>query len=255
MVDSNSVSWGQDGMDAMTAAATSMIGKNLGTALGADVLANLTEKFGVPGVSNLPRLGLLGILLANAATGGQESEAAVRAAIQSYTLNRYGFEVSPESILSRGFGVVPNSNIQLLFQNVTLRGFTFQYIMSPRSKTEATTINYILRWFKQGMAAKKRSLQAGSGALLLGTPNIFKLEYKSGNSTIKGVNKFKLCALTDFNVNYTPNNQWIAYDEGQPAAVGMTMAFKEIEPIYDTDYQDTEKNIDSPPVKNDEIGF
>jgi hypothetical protein len=255
--DSNSVIWGEDSMDAVTGAATAMISKNLALSAGADLGANLLNNL-FPGknLADIPRTAVLTTILAQAATGGPESQAAARAAAASFMLNRYGFEVSPESILSRGFGVVPNSNIQLLFQNVKLRQFSFQYLMSPRSKEEATIVNSILRWFKQGMAAKKRTLQAGGGALLLGTPNIFKLEYKSGKNNIKGINKFKLCALSNFSVNYTAGGQWVAYNEGQPAAVSMTMAFNEIEPIYDTDYQGTTADeFETPAVKDDEIGF
>jgi hypothetical protein len=256
VLDANSVQWASDNMDSVTAAATSLIGSNVGTAIGADLVATIAGKvMNNDMVRSLPRMGVLATLAANAAGGGPESNAALKAAIQSFVLNRFGFDIPPESILARGFGVVPNSNIQLLFQNVKLRDFTFKYKMSPRSEEEAKTINYILRWFKQGMAAKKRTLQAGGGALLLGTPNVFKLEYKSGGAPIKGVNKFKLCALSNFSVDYTSGGQWAAYDKGQPVAVSMSMTFNEIEPIYDTDYQDTENNIDTPPVKEDEVGF
>lgn len=254
-MDSNSVNWGSDSMDAMTSAATALVTQGLTGATAINIITKLAGLVGVKGATELTKNAFLLNLLTKAATGGPESEAALKAALSTFNLNRFGFEVSPESILSRGFGVVPNSNIQLLFQNVTLRDFTFTYLMSPRSKEEAKDINYILRWFKQGMAAKKRTLQAGTGSLLLGTPNIFKLEYKSGKNAIKGINKFKLCALSNFKVNYTSGNQWVAYEEGQPSALSMTMAFKEIEPIYDTDYQDTNDNIDTPPVKDDEIGF
>ena len=256
VLDANSVQWTSDSMDSVTAAATSLIGNNLPAAVGADLAAQLASNiFKMDGIKSLPKMGVLSLLAANAAGGGSESNAALKSAIQSFMLNRFGFDVPPESILARGFGVVPNSNIQLLFQNVKLRDFTFKYKMSPRSEDEAKTINYILRWFKQGMAAKKRTLQAGGGALLLGTPNIFKLEYKSGGAPIKGVNKFKLCALSNFSVDYASGGQWAAYDKGQPVSVSMSMTFNEIEPIYDTDYQDTENNIDTPPVKEDEVGF
>jgi hypothetical protein len=37
--------------------------------------------------------------------------------------------------------------------------------------------------------------------------------------------------------NYSPNGKWSAYEGGQPSSVTMTMTFQELEPIYDTDYQ------------------
>ena len=63
--------------------------------------------------------------------------------------------------------------------------------MSPRSKPEATIVNQILRFFKQGMAAKKL-LSSGGGSsagrsYFLGTPNLFRLQYRTDeNEAIKG---------------------------------------------------------------------
>lgn len=255
--DSNSVNWNSDDMDALKTAATALTVQNpLGTlgGLAAGASASALAKILPAGVGsgigdllgNTPPAALRAYLLAQ----GNTSTSA--AALYSYILGKYGFDVSPESILARGKGVVPNSNMQLLFNNVTLRSFTFSYMMSPRSKSEAQDINMILRFFKQGMAARKQ----GTGNLFLGTPNVFKLEYRSGNSSIAGMNKFKICALTGFQVNYAPSGQWAAYDDGQPASIVMSMAFKELEPIFETDYKDDSKlPIDRPPVKANEIGY
>jgi hypothetical protein len=186
-----------------------------------------------------------------------------------------GFSVSPESILARGFGVVPNSNLELLFNAPTLREFTFQYKMSPRSEGEATVINKIIRFFKQGMAAKKQDARsgvagygsAGAASYFLGTPNVFQLQYKTSNgNTIKGVNRIKTCALVGFSMNYTADGTWAAYDNGQPVSVIMNMSFKELEPIYDTDYQEniTPERVfvenksdtgDLYKIKPDEVGY
>ena len=37
-------------------------------------------------------------------------------------------------------------------------------------------------------------------------------------------------------LNYTPEGQWMAYENGMPISVMMTLQFQELEPIYDTDY-------------------
>ena len=265
--DSNNVSWGEDNnMNSLTTAAIGTILNNPGGTAAGLVASNITEFLAklkkLPGLGNivgqLPKAALLADLGSRAAGGGAESENMLKSALTSYILQKYGFEVSPESILARGLGVVPNSNMQLLFNNVTLRGFNFSYLMSPRSKDEAKVVNQIIRTFKQGMAAKKRNLQAGGASLFLGTPNVYKLEYKSGNDPIKGMNKFKICALKGFAVNYSPNGKWSAYEGGQPSSVTMTMTFQELEPIYNTDYQNTipeDISFDLPKVEADEIGY
>jgi hypothetical protein len=99
-------------------------------------------------------------------------------------------------------------------------------------------VRRIIRFFKQGMAAKKLSGKAGEASFFLGTPNVFKLEYRSGTNSIDAVNKIKTCALTSFSCNYTPDGLWAAYEKGQPVSTVFTMSFNELEPIYDTDYQE-----------------
>ena len=86
-----------------------------------------------------------------------------RTVIGSQLLSLLQFQVSPESILARGQGVIPNSNLALLFNAPTLREFTFSWKMSPRSREEATRVNNILRFFKQGMAPKKSNKSDSGG--------------------------------------------------------------------------------------------
>ena len=72
----------------------------------------------------------------------------------------------------------------------------------------------------------------------MGTPNIFTLQYKTVNEEIiKGVNRIKPCAIVGTNVDYSPEGNWSAYDEGQPSSIILSIQAKELEPIYDTDYQ------------------
>jgi hypothetical protein len=79
------------------------------------------------------------------------------------------------------------------------------------------------------------------------------LQYKTtGGKTIKGVNRIKTCALTGFAMNYAADGNWAAYDDGQPVSVIMNMSFKELEPVYDTDYQ---MDIDASRLTNkDQVG-
>ena len=54
------------------------------------------------------------------------------------------------------------------------------------------------------------------------------------------MNKFKICALTGMQVNYTPNNSFMAYDNNMPTSYGVDLQFQELEPIWQSDYN--EKN-------------
>jgi len=231
--DSNQVSWGSDEMNNLSAMMTATTMANprftggaalIGSILGAGDIAALGAILSKSGIN------LDGLSGAN--------KAQVSAALGSKILSKAGIEIAPETILARGFGVVPNSNMELLFNAPTLREFQFSWRMSPRSRKEAEEIRRIIRFFKQGMAAKKLTGQAGDASVFLGTPNIFKLQYKTvGGKIIEGVNRIKPCAIVGTNVDYSPEGNWSAYDEGQPSSIILSIQAKELEPIYDTDYQ------------------
>lgn len=259
--DSNNVSWGEDQMNNLTAAATAQVLSNPGAAaLGAAAAAAFSQATGIPNVTGLAIYASLINQAGGIANLPPETQSIIKTAISSAILKQGGFEVPAETILSRGFGIVPNSNMELLFNGPTLRQFTFAYRMSPRSEPEAADVRKIIRFFKQGMAARKQNAQGGSGArsLFLGTPNVFKLEYKTGNEDIAGLNKFKICAMTGFSVNYAPDGEWAAYDKGQPVSLTINMGFQELEPIYESDYQEKGPLIttnDNPKVKPGDVGY
>jgi hypothetical protein len=255
--DSNGVDWGGGNtMSNITAAVTSYMQQNAPQAIAGQLgTALLGAATGIP-----PQLAnQIGTIAA--ATGFDINNIMQRqdisAVISSLLLKNAGFDVAPETILSRGYGIVPNANLELLFNGPTLRQFRFTYRMSPRSEREALEIRKILRFFKQGMAARKQNAQNGSGAssLFLGTPNVFKLEYKSGKQSIPGLNKFKICALTGLSANYAPDGTWAAYDGGQPVSLALAMDFQELEPVYESDYQETSVINDNPKVGPDDIGY
>ena len=240
--DSNNVSWGEDSMNNISAAITGAIGQNLG--------ANAGAKFGGGAVASLlgfsgggdaavsaglgiKALGEGGLEALTSGAGGQT----VAATLQSRILAGQGIEVSAESILARQLGRIPNANLELLFNSPTLREFNFSWKMTPRSKGEAKTVRNIIRFFKQGMAARKMASKAGKASLFLGTPNVFHIQYKTNESfDIEGVNKIKTVAVTGCAINYTPDGVWSAYEDGQPTSTVMSLRMQELEPVYDTDY-------------------
>lgn len=260
--DSNSVEWAPDSMNNLSAAMLSRVSDNVALS-GALAAANalIQSKTGV----NALQIGMY-IDQINQLKGDLTDPNVLKqinSVVASLTLKQAGVDIPPETILSRGFGIVPNSNMELLFNGPKLRSFEFQYRMSPRSNSEAKTVRRIIRFFKQGMAARKLGVDggAGQGSSLLGSPNVFKLRYATvGGKPIPGLNRFKLCALTGFSVNYTPDGQWSAYDEGQPVSVNIGMGFTELEPIFESDYQEKifDKLKGAPdldPIGPDDVGY
>ena len=255
ITDSNNISWGDDAMNNLSATLTSAvmsnpvagIGGGLVSALGGGPAGMLIPLLAAglgsqnPGITNPDgsqdastsgKVQAIAKMMQSA--GGQ---AAMKTQFGASILGALGVNVSPESLLSRGFGVIPNSNNELLFNKVTLRDFQFSWRMSPRDEQEALQVKRIIRFFKQGMAAKSLANSAGERSLYLGAPNIFRLQYRTaGGRIIEGVNRIKPCAVVGTAVNYTPDGQWSAYDEGQPVSCTISIQMKELEPVYASDY-------------------
>lgn len=251
--DSNMVSWGEDAMNNLAMAATA---NTMSSIPGTAAAAAAGSLLGVGADKAIVAKQLMDLIKSGAVS--PELESLVGSSTASKFLKMGGFGVETESILARGAGVVPNSNLEFLFQSPVLRTFSFTYRLSPRSSDEAMVIRRIIRFFKQGMAARKVTGKSGQASFFLGTPNVFKLEYKTGKDFgIDGLNKFKTCALTSFQCNYSPDGFWAAYDQGQPVSTTMSMTFNELEPIYDTDYQETifETRKDLTSITNNMVGY
>tara|TARA_A100001011_G_C14289503_1_gene835471 strand:- start:769 stop:2316 length:1548 start_codon:yes stop_codon:yes gene_type:complete len=285
LADSNNVSWGADQLNALTAAVASgvmgQVNPFVQNSLGelTDDKKNNLEKAGGLIMSTVNQVrqafkqaGIeVGKGASEFATPGSNLNVLGTTVIGSALLNAFQFGITPETILARGQGVVPNNNLSLLFNSPTLREFTFTWKLTPRSREEAIRVNNIIRFFKQGMAPKKgMNTQTGAGSYFLRTPNVFDLKFKTttqgggffyeGDDINNSVVRIKTCACTGCAVNYTPDGMWNAYERGQPVSVTMSLRFSELEPIFDTDYDENQFNYspnrpDLQPVPIDAVGY
>ena len=283
--DSNNVAWGQDQLNAITAAVAGAVFGVSGGGLDlmGDLLAGERKLIGNPDKGQ--KLSLVGEIrkrfekdsLNSAGSNfksfidkmGNNNDAKLlgRSVLGSAILNVAQFGVSPETALARGAGVVPNSNMQLLFNAPTLREFTFNWRLTARSREEAIRVKNIIRFFKQGMAVKKNNKnKTGEGSFFLGTPNIFDIHFKTSKQNYEildrndSVLRIKTCALTGVAVNYTPDGMWNAYEKGMPTSVLLSLRFGELEPIFDTDYEEdpfefNNRVTDQRSVPIDAIGY
>ena len=152
-----------------------------------------------------------------------------------------GANVSFNQFLARNRGVIINPNTEFLFNGPTLRNFGFAYTFVPRNNKEAEEVKQIIRTFKQTMAPRSNVDTFGSGQNLLGgllqSPDVYKIRYMSGNKQHPFLNKFKFCALTQCEVQYNgAGSGYVSYDDGTPVVITMQLAFTELTPIYQEDY-------------------
>ena len=157
----------------------------------------------------------------------------------SAALGALGGNVSTAQLLARETGNIFNPNMELLFNGPTLRSFNFSFKMTPRSPSEAEECKNIIRSFKLNMAPKtKNTGSIGGSGVFLKTPNVFELRYKKGGREHPFLHKFKQCFLTNISVNYTGEGVYTTYDDATPVSMNLDLTFKELEPIYDVDYDD-----------------
>jgi len=145
-------------------------------------------------------------------------------------------------VMQRQFGTIINPNLELLFNNPDLRTFSFSFKLSPRSSKEAENVKKIIRYFKQAMSVKR-----SKSSMLLQTPHTFGISYIFQNKEHPYLNKFKECALTSCSVNYTPEGNYMSFDDSnQPSMVSyqLDLQFQELEPLYDDDYTASDGDSD-----------
>ena len=156
-----------------------------------------------------------------------------RQAIGAQELSKFaGVNLSADEVLARSTGKILNPNAELLFQGPVLRDFGFKFLMIARSEDEAEEIRKIIKFFKVGAAPV-----FSDGPALLGTPNVFQLEYKAGKRTLNTVNKFNEMALRTITVDYAPDGFWSAYQDSHPVAIVMSLQFSELRPLYRRDHE------------------
>ena len=204
-------------------------------------------QFGNTFIKDSPRAALEGAI--RALTSGASSvindpktRTAITNALSATAVGALGGNVSANQLISRATGQVFNPNLELLFDGVGLRNFGFNFEFFPRNKKEAEQVIKIIRTMKKAMSAKKTASGNSSvKGIFIGAPDIFKLTYMKGNKPHPFLNSFKPMALVDMQMNYTGSNTYSTFYDGMPTHLTMSLAFKELNPIYADDY---DENID-----------
>ena len=236
--DGNAVDYGESKMNTLIGAAAGVIGSTIkGAGKGASELLQGNQEAAKEAFAK----GVDGV------KGAVGTDASIMDAAKQFTtakatsaaLGVLGGNVSAGQLLARQTGNIFNPNMELLFNGPTLRSFNFSFKMTPRSPSEAEECKNIIRSFKLNMAPKtKNTGSIGGTGVFLKTPNVFELRYKKGGGEHPFLHKFKQCFLTNISVNYTGEGVYTTYDDATPVSMNLDLTFKELEPIYDVDYDD-----------------
>ena len=232
--DSNNVVYGDSKLNGLAAAGVSALESTM-TGLGAK-LANSDNEFNLTGQTEEFAEALRKGFGNNNQSALTNAADLVTKKLAAEAVNIFGANVTPNQLLARGNGEILNPNMELLFSDVTIRNFRFSFKLTPRNKKEAEQVKLIIRAFKRNMAPQEQGGVANGSQFFLRTPNIFKLRYRSGNKDHPFLHKFKQCFLTDMQTTYTADGVYSTYEDGTPVSMQMDLSFKELQPIYDIDY-------------------
>ena len=239
--DGNSASYGESKMNTLVGAAAGAVKETMtgvGEAIGnADSLGAA-----VTGGLEAGKDALTGIKGSGGVLSGAKT--LLTNQLTASALGALGGNVSAADLLARSTGQVFNPNMELLFNGPTLRSFRFSFKFTPRNAKEAEQVRLIIRTFKSNMAPKvDQSTQISGNSLFIKTPNVFELRYRRGIQDHPFLHRFKQCFLTDVSVNYTGEGVYATYDDSTPISMQMDLTFKEIEPVYNTDYEDSDVGV------------
>lgn len=171
----------------------------------------------------------------------QEGTAALKKYVDNPTTSKamvayFAGQAVSANIIGRQTGAIINPNLELLFSGPSLRSFNFNFRLTPRNSTESTSIRKMIRAFKRNSAVQRQSAN-----LFLMSPRVFDIQYQyKGGGQHPYLNKIKPCALTAFNVNYTPDGSYMVFGStGSLTSYELTLSFTELNPVFADEYGDS----------------
>ena len=131
------------------------------------------------------------------------------------------------AVSTRAFGKTTNPNMELAFESVPFRTFTFPFTFAPKNNEELQQAHKIIEVFKFHMHP---ALSEGESFFI--TPSQFEIEYmyrKGNNNYIPRVAK---CVLESMDVDYSPGEKFTTLkpdDQGaSPQIIKINLTFKEM---------------------------
>lgn len=228
IMDTNSVGWGEDSI-------------NNFAAYGVEKIIDAMN------LENLKNVGNIGKdIVSDLYDNGADLRSMVNPFFASRAINLIpGVQTTFAGLMARNSGKIINPNKELLFNGVSLRSFSFTFDLAPREVNEAKEIKQIIHCLKKNMAPDNSA--SGTINLFLQTPNVFILNYKTGNKNHGFLNKFKVAALKNMSVNYSGSGSYMTYNDSDktPVHVQMNLQFQELVPIYNSDYKSDEDNLEN----------
>jgi hypothetical protein len=121
-------------------------------------------------------------------------------------------------------GLAVNPKKEQVFRGVDFRTWSFDYQFFPRSKQEYQNVQNIIYMFKLHMNPEYKD----ENNFLYIYPSEFDIVHYNGVDENFNLPRHTSCVLTDLTVNYAPQSQFTAFDNGIPTQINIQMTFKEL---------------------------
>ena len=140
--------------------------------------------------------------------------------------------VDPEAITgfaNKAFGQATNPYMEVIFEKVGMRTFSYNFTFSPRNEDETQDVQRIIKMFRFHMLPEMQ----GANERFLTLPSTFDIHYMYQMSTdIAKENNFyskiATCVLNGVDVDYTPDGVK-SFASGAPTQIKMGLNFMETE--------------------------
>ncbi len=146
-----------------------------------------------------------------------------------------GSSVSLSQLMSGVSGTIINPNVEMMYESPELRGFQLRFRMQARNQGESQSIRELCYQFKKAMLASYGGQTMG-GKLDAGgfitVPKICQVSFMTGGALNEYVPQYKPCAITQVDINFTPDGAWASTFDGAPVATELAITFKETKIIY-----------------------
>lgn len=121
-------------------------------------------------------------------------------------------------------GMAVNPKKEQMFKSVDFRTFNFEYQFFPKSKQEYQNVQNIIYLFKLHMHPEYKDT---NGFVYL-YPSEFDIVHYNGVDENFNLPRHTSCALTELNINYSPQSQFTSFEGGIPTQINIALSFKEL---------------------------
>ena len=157
-----------------------------------------------------------------------------------------GDSISASDLFGGISGVARNPNVEVLFQNTEMRTFDLSFKLTPFDDQDALRIEAIIKIFKMAMLPQyklgkdtkvfgmdNKGIEAG----FIQVPKVCAVNFMRGSNRNRFLPRYKMCAITDVAVNYTPDNVYATIDRNMPVATELKISFMETKLVFSEDVE------------------